>query len=345
MTKNGRTDSPPHTTTASAEVARLKGELDQAKRERERMESEQRKTLELLETRTAELKEAQEFLTKVDAVSATEVQNVVRHLNSEIFQTANRIADSPQFRYDLAESGAATEAQRRLKTLGYLEPSFISSLHSVDHTQDSVLLTTALQACMTAYAEWLASSWDRDGRADELLDEIYQRMRKRERQSVAARWRVLSRAHVGKSRDSEVRRHAQGLQKEITYVLLASGVVGNVSTVRRAIQDGFGTALGDIINIALEFQRVAGERIVSCDMVLAKTDLNVLFDADAMEDEWADPKRGASAEAGHVVCTTQVGLTKEEATPEGVRSTVLVKPKVVLDVILHNVLHDGVNMV
>ena len=59
----------------------------------EGLRNEHQSTIALLNTRTKELRAAQVYLTKADAVSDADVCQMVMNLNSEVFQIAASIAD------------------------------------------------------------------------------------------------------------------------------------------------------------------------------------------------------------------------------------------------------------
>ena len=166
---------------AELEAKRAGSRAAELQRANTTLEKEKRDTLALLETRTAELKEAQTFLTKADNIADSEVQVIIEHLNSKIFQTAASMSDSPQFRYGSQEHvEIADRAVLSLEKAAWLGPHLLTALRSIDHTEDPVLVQTALQTCMTTYVRWLATSWDL-GLCDSqyLLYNIYSRVRER----------------------------------------------------------------------------------------------------------------------------------------------------------------------
>ncbi len=154
--------------------------LSELQRANAHLEKERRVIAAMLETRTSELKEAQTFLTKADDVPDSEVLRAVDALNSKIFQTAASMAEAPQFRYGSEDVDAAEHAARKLERDGWLGPHVLSALRSIDHTNDSVLVQTALQASMTMYVRWLAMSWDLGYYDPEgLLHKLYSEVRRR----------------------------------------------------------------------------------------------------------------------------------------------------------------------
>ena len=130
--------------------------------------------------------------------------------------------------------------------------------------------------------------------------------------------------------DTEPQRHAKRLAKLLAEVLLACGVSGTLESVSDAVKKSFGLALQEIAELALKFQRTAGELVVSRDLIAVVMTPDTDFDPAAMDDEWADPKQPIGKSTEYVLCTTQLGLVREEVKEGVVHSILLVKPKVVL---------------
>ena len=153
-------------------------ELEQARAEAERA---RRSSVELLEARTNELREAQIFLTKVDDITDDEVLHIVETLNAQIARTAAAVSRAPQFRFESQKDPAAMEkAIRRIEHYAWLGPSLVSSLSAADPARNNTLVQTALQAGLASYARWLATSWELgvvDPRG--LLEGVYMAIRDR----------------------------------------------------------------------------------------------------------------------------------------------------------------------
>ncbi|TFK78528.1 hypothetical protein K466DRAFT_560463 [Polyporus arcularius HHB13444] len=317
---------------AESNAKRSAATLSELQRANAHLEKERRIIAAMLETRTSELKEAQAFLTKADDVPDSEVLRAVDALNSKIFQTAASIAEASQFRYGSEDVDAAEHAARKLERDGWLGAHVLSALRSIDHTNDSVLVQTALQASMTMYVRWLAMSWDLGYYDPEgLLHKLYSEVRRRVPQSVAGRWRAICResakviAGVG---NAEQERHAKKLARLAADVLVACRVPGPYEAVYSAVRKVFASPLREIAERTLDFQQISGEIILSCDLIAVVVVPETVFDPTTMDDEWGNPKTSPSA--GQVLCTTQLGLTREEKKAEGIQTTLLRKPKVVL---------------
>ena len=198
--KTTRIQSEARNEDAAMEVQRLQGRLSQCEgdakysaakiaeleRTHGQVEKERRSTAARLQARTAELREAQSFLTKEDAVDDSEVLHLVEALNAQITRTADRLAHGPHFLFGSSEDALTVQkATKRLERYGWIPPSLFSTLRSVGCANDPSLIRTSLQAGMTMYTRWLATSWDLgvlDSRG--LLEGIYLSIRERGRGSA-----------------------------------------------------------------------------------------------------------------------------------------------------------------
>lgn len=151
--------------------------------ELQRAKTEQQQTAQLLETRTAELRGAEAFLTKADQLSNVEVVGLLENLNSEIMQIAAGMTEElaiEEKRIDTEakeqESDEAREAYARAEdTVG---PRMAELLKNSEHHEDPILVQLAVQASMAAYTHWIISSWVFESPEDEhMLSEIYARVR------------------------------------------------------------------------------------------------------------------------------------------------------------------------
>ena len=155
-----------------------------------------------------------------------------------------------------------------------------------------------------------------------------------EPQSVSGKWRALSRSHLkaivaNEGGHSSMRLQlAETLAQHVTAIIIASGVSGPPHLLTDEIWKVGQRSFEDITRLGLEFQSITGERIVSRDLLAIVPNPGARFDPTSMTDEGADPRRrGRQVVHHHVLCTTQLGLTREE---NGEQSVVLLKPSVYL---------------
>ena len=171
-----------------ARLAQLEGEARRSaariadlERSHAQAEKERRSAAALLQARTAELREAQMFLTKDDAVEDSEVVRIVELLNAQIDRVAGKIAGSSQIHFGSEQDSAVVEkAAKRLDRYAWIPPPLIATLRGSGRPDEADLVRTSLQAGMAMYTRWLATSWDLgvfDSRG--LLEGVYLSMRER----------------------------------------------------------------------------------------------------------------------------------------------------------------------
>lgn len=182
------------------------------------IKTEHAQTVHLLKTRTLELKGAEAFLTKTDALSGADIIRMLNTLNSEIYQTAALVAESFEFKEQKSEGRGWREVKEVEKTKGEVEdteggvedtgenaegaggrmgkgkgkevemvevyasateilgPRMVELLKTSEHHEDPTLIQIAFQAGMSAYTNWILTSWYFDDPEDEhLIREIFRR--------------------------------------------------------------------------------------------------------------------------------------------------------------------------
>ncbi|EJF61939.1 hypothetical protein DICSQDRAFT_169517 [Dichomitus squalens LYAD-421 SS1] len=340
------------------EYRSLEGEVQELKRAALLASGEKQKIELLLKTRTAELQEAQFYLDKTDDTSDSEVMRCVTNLNSGIYQTAATIADVFDGLCGVDQNVQVMEEARA--QLAAHDPALLPSplLHAIqhhNHAEDPVILQIALQALVTAYLRWLCNTWDFcGGRGSGVqLKHLYTSIQQSEPQSVAGRWRALSRVHVRALSAGDVQLQQEGeddLAKHIVTVLLACGVPAVPQTLLDDMNTRFGSAIGDVVHLALEFQKMSGEMIVSRDLTVTIAPIDAVFDPALMDDEWGRPAKGKRHQilTDPILCTTRLGLTRQErrdgSDGDGAvfYETTLIKPTVVLTSMLDELYNEHV---
>jgi chromosome segregation ATPase len=133
-----------------ARLAEVVRELDACRRQMEAGAS-------LLEVRSAELRDAQQYLSKPDSMSYAEVNRLVETLNAEIFQTAASVTDEFTF-------GQACAFTEKLHT-AYEKVSYAAGAaltHAVStrsHKEDAILVQMLVQAVLAERVHWAIGCW------------------------------------------------------------------------------------------------------------------------------------------------------------------------------------------
>ena len=191
--EDGRRKAEEHIRELRKRIDSREGELkasNAAKAELEKAlahgQVERRNLTALLETKTAELKEAQTYMSKVDDVSDSEVLQLAKNINAAIFQIAAKVADDCHSTIDATASRPLRDqAAARLEKAVNFGSDLPRILAGADHTQDNILVQIALQALFAISLRNLASAWPTpvDERIS-LLQSIYGEMC---RQGVSSR--------------------------------------------------------------------------------------------------------------------------------------------------------------
>ncbi|PIL34592.1 hypothetical protein GSI_03371 [Ganoderma sinense ZZ0214-1] len=331
---------------AEHHINHLQATLAQYEQELRRTNDELRDTAALLDRRSAELRDAQAYLNHPDDVADSEVLHLVERINSRIYQTAASIADGFQSRYgEQKDIQGSHEAATRVRRL--LDRELFHALNTKDHSGDPMVVQTALQAIMVSLAKWICDkrvrTWQPFGQ-DAYVDDDP------EQQSVAGRWRALSRTYVKmffENHEDLEGTEVLVLVRDITNILLVYGIATAPQDLCTEVGNSYADALREIVHLSLKFQRITGEGIISRDLRILTARSGKPFDPSRMVDEWADPKKARHNDNTHpVLCTTQLGLVREEvkATEGGVEGRVtemvLLKPSVVLTSFLEELLSE-----
>ena len=116
----------------------------------------------LLTVRSAELRDAQQYLGKVDAVSYADVKRMVETLNSQIFQLAAQVVD--EFSFEKKRSYPMLEpVQESCKSIGtFLGSKFVGVVSTSAHADDPMLVQVMLQAYLSKRVRLIIKEWDTD---------------------------------------------------------------------------------------------------------------------------------------------------------------------------------------
>ncbi|OSC99571.1 hypothetical protein PYCCODRAFT_1394822 [Trametes coccinea BRFM310] len=301
----------------------------------------------LLQTKSAELRDAQVFLTRVDDASDGEVVNLIGLLNSSIFQTSANIAAKFQPAYGRTENRTMRNRYiEHLRSSQLLSRKLLSSLDCLDHHQNPIVVQFALQAIMAFVAQRVCFEWIlEDCHSSRWLDSIYTRMRGSESQTTCGRWRALGRIYVGSGFHTNRAIHNY-LAGNIVSILLACGIPGAGEDTLARVRSDFGQNLCEVVEIAMDIRRISGERIISRDLFPSTISSDTPFQPERMDDEWHHPETARSlATVPTVLCTTHLGLVSSWMSEASARSvaggklhqeTILLKPKVVLSTTLED---------
>ncbi|KAI0704711.1 hypothetical protein C8Q76DRAFT_683739 [Earliella scabrosa] len=321
-----------------AQAGRLEDALENLERERREIED-------ALRRRTSELQDAQRYLAPVNDIADQELLHIVGRLNATALQTAATVADAFENRYGgrqgVYETGAAMEAAMELMRAGFLGdilPGTLQHAAKHRHVSTTALVQVTLQGTLMAYVNELCTTWSSHHRDVTIVKELYDRIKEHEPQSVSGRWRALSHTYLktltGDGDEGPVPdRYKRRLLELLTTILLSCYVPVPGDELLDEVRQQCWKAVDEITTTALRLRGLMGAKILSRDISLIFAPSGIPFDDATMADDNArDVADGMRRSGGLVLCTTQLGLIREERhrTENEIRRVVLLKPQVTL---------------
>ncbi|KAF8883257.1 hypothetical protein BD779DRAFT_1663186 [Infundibulicybe gibba] len=250
-------------------------------------------------------------------------------LNTRILETAIQLTSAFEFLAKPASVAPLSDEPRSC----IVGARMVELLRSSEHHEDPILVQIAFQTGMAAYSEWMISSWYFENPQNEqLLTEIYERVRESEDQAVAGRWRALTRSHVQRMISDEPDL-AMYFIDAFVNVLLAAGVPTRASTLQETISTQFAGPISAVVRAALQLNRAIGEGVTACELEVLYVATDASYDVGTMGDSFGAHADGQSEEEELVLCATDLGLVRSEKIPGEPgqwRDVVLLRPKVVL---------------
>ncbi|KAI0738325.1 hypothetical protein C8Q80DRAFT_1113917 [Daedaleopsis nitida] len=270
------------------------------------------------------------------------VLHMVRTLNFEISEVASQVTNAFRVAEPPDPERAMQSFERACEAVG---PVMAELLESIHHQDDPILIDIALKADMVGFAAEIASAWDLQHQSKSVFTGVYKQMRRSESQLACAQWRAHARKY-SKQRLYNGRDLAEGFAHQLAERIADLLAVAGGAVTADEVHAGYLQHLETIVRTALDLQRVIGEEVVSCDYEVLVVRIDEVYDAEQMEDiyngEIASP--GPVGIVPRVLSTADLGLRRSrrvdvdeggDAGEDGVVTTMLLRPKVVLDTIVY----------
>ena len=160
------------------EMQAIQRQVEAKTQELQQLRAEQASTKELLETQTAELATARQFLSQTDPVSEEEVVQMVETLNTDILHTAATLSESlPHTTRLLAETSYDKSRASRTHLSG-ADGAIRQFVYNSRNTPNpSLALQIALQAYLTTCCTRIVGYWHPDELLNSVFDDLYEGMR------------------------------------------------------------------------------------------------------------------------------------------------------------------------
>ncbi|KAI0643482.1 hypothetical protein C8Q79DRAFT_915585 [Trametes meyenii] len=262
---------------------------------------------------------------------------MVRTLNLEISEVATQVTNSFHAAEPPEPDRAALAFERTREAMG---PVMAELLETIQHQDDPLLIDIALKADMVGFAGEIVSAWDFQYQSRSVFTGVYKQMLRSEPHLVAGQWRAHAQKY-SKQRLYNGRDLATGFSHQLAERIADLLTVAGASAAAEDVHATYAPHLEAIVRVALDLQRIIGEEVISCDYEVLVVRFDEIFDAEAMDDIYG----GEVAMAGppgmvpRVLSTADLGLRRVEkvigSTEGEVETTMLLKPKVVLDTIVY----------
>ncbi|KAJ2917726.1 hypothetical protein MD484_g2684, partial [Candolleomyces efflorescens] len=266
--------------------------------------------------------------------------NVLYTLNSEIFQAAASFADSVEM-----ETKPEVQLEELELLIAKMTPvlsrDLITSLRSAytepTDVPNPLLLQVAFQSCV-AYCcnrfitSWYPLHWDYGN----FLQILHSRILETGQTQLAENWRSTTRALLRLTSESHPQFTAYLRQQLVDILAICGRSMSNSAT--QALANRFEEKFSIIGRLAIRMHILLNDTPSNLETFIAQPGSS--FKARMMEDTYADDDGDSSdssdlfhASLKQVICTSDIGLQRLPSKGGG-RSTVVVKPKVVLATIL-----------
>lgn len=144
-----------------------------------------------------------------------------------------------------------------------------------------------------------------------------------ESQTVASRWRTLTKRHS----PSQELPPNEGLIDGLARILMVTQSFSDSTEAVGSVQESAGAEINAIIEATVQLDDTIKTKMASSDMSVYVVLPRTTFSAETMEDEFGEDESKGGGEPMTVAATTEVGLLQRSGGVE----KVLRKPKVILE--------------
>ncbi|KAG9311981.1 WD40-repeat-containing domain protein [Chiua virens] len=258
----------------------------------------------------------QNFIAQADARAEMNIIETLQQLNSRIDWSSTFIADRIIHNFEPRTTNP-TEEQVSIaaRVTGSIGQSLVNRLRSNSRTEVVAYLPIAFRAYLIYHLCGIMSSWSMDSGPDRLIRELYSIVRKLESQTISARWRSLTYAALSPTCSSNPSMLITSTMDGLCDIIVTAGCAPSASAAKEMIASKFRGRISFILTTAGQLTKSIMNALSADYRIEAIHPLKVL-DGQTMEVDSAGP--GKKSRSQFVLCTTQLGLSKEVITQSGV---------------------------
>ncbi|KAG9311987.1 WD40-repeat-containing domain protein [Chiua virens] len=254
----------------------------------------------------------QNFIAQADARAEMNIIGTLHQLNERIDWSSTFIADRIIHNFEPRTTNPTEEqvsiATRVTECIGQ---SLVNRLRSNSRTEVVAYLPIAFRAYLIYHLCGIMSSWSMDSGPDRLIRELYSIVRKLESQTISARWRSLTYASLSPTCSSNPDMLITSTMDGLCDIIVTAGCAPSISAAKEMIGSKFRGRLSFILTTAGQLTKSIMDAL-SADYRVEAIRPPKMLDGQTME---VDPGGAAKkSRSQFVLCTTQLGLSKEVIT-------------------------------
>ncbi|KAG9312481.1 WD40-repeat-containing domain protein [Chiua virens] len=279
----------------------------------------------------------QNFITKADARAENAIIESLQRLNETVQRSSTFIAGCVV--HDFQPRGTNT-TEEQISSVRKITESIgqplMNRLRSDSRAEVATYLPMAFRAYLTYHLFGIISSWSIENGQNQLIREIYKLVRELESQTISGRWRSVTYASIPHTCTSDPDMLLVSTISGLSDVVVAAGCASSASDAHATISSKFLGQLTFILAAAGQLTKTIMDAL-SGDYKVTVVSPAESFIGSTMEVEMGDTGKSQTKPMGRrVLCTTQLGLSKEVVTQSKVGSnkkntvtvTTVVKAKV-----------------
>ncbi|KAG9315540.1 WD40-repeat-containing domain protein [Chiua virens] len=258
----------------------------------------------------------QHFIGQADARAEMNIIETLQQLNERIDWSSTFIADRIIHNFQPSATNATEEqvsiAARVTECIGQ---SLVNRLRSNSRAEVVTYLPIAFRAYLIYHLCGIMSSWSVDSGPDRLIRELYSIVRKLESQTISARWRSLTYASLSPTCSSNPSMLITSTMDGLSDIIVTAGCAPSTSAAKEMITSKFWGRISFILTTAGQLTKSIMDAL-SADYRVEAIRPPKMSDRQTMEVD--STGAGKKSRSQFVLCTTQLGLSKEVITQSNV---------------------------
>ncbi|KAG9312508.1 WD40-repeat-containing domain protein [Chiua virens] len=259
----------------------------------------------------------QNFITLADARAEMNIIETLQRLNESIQWSSIFIADCVIHNFQPRVSNPTEDqlsiAKRVAESIGQ---SLVNRIRSNSHTDLAVYLPVAFHAYLLYYLCGIMTSWSLESGPNHLIRKMYKAVRKLESQTISGRWRSLTYACISPTCSSNPDMLIMPTMDGLLDIIVVAGCAPSTSAAREMISSKFRDRISFILTTAGQLSKSIMDAL-SADYRVETVRPAEMLDEGTME---VNSVGGRKSRSQRVLCTTQMGLSKEVITQTKVGS-------------------------